>query len=222
MKRLFASLLILVLAASFSVAYVEQKYIGMDITAYNGTYSNFIIEAIKGVPTDAVGMPFYLTGADVAYNSTTSSTAGREIAQWSVHSNSTPIDIQITAEPLKLVDTNSSTGFDKYAEQINYVLFFPYTYTCYDAENAEAGTTTKEVSGFMRVESGEEGYSSLAAKNAISDALFDEQGVRAGINTGTFPVRFMLSSYATNNINNRDIYSAGNYRANVTIVNSGT
>lgn len=218
MKRLFASLLILVLAASFSVAYVEQKYIGMDITAYNGTYSNFIIEAIKGVPTDAVGMPFYLTGADVAYNSTTSSTAGREIAQWSVHSNSTPIDIQITAEPLKLVDTKSDTGFDKNAKEINYVLFFPYTYTCYDVETGK----TKDVSGFMRVESGEEGYSSLAAKNAISDALFDEQGVRAGINTGTFPVRFMLSSYATNNINNRDIYSAGNYRANVTIVNSGT
>ena len=220
MKRLFASLLILVLAASFSVAYVEQKYIGMDITAYNGTYSNFIIEAIKGVPTDAVGMPFYLTGADVAYIST-SSTAGREIAQWSVHSNSTPIDIQITAEPLKLVNTNSDTGFDENATEINYVLFFPYTYTCYDAENAETGTTTKEVSGFMRVESGKEEYSSLAAENAISNALFDKQGVRAGINTGTFPVRFMLSSDVTN-INDRNNYPAGYYRANVTIVNSGT
>lgn len=218
MKRLFASLLILVLAASFSVAYVEQKYIGMDITAYNGTYSNFIIEAIKGVPTDAVGMPFYLTGADVA-NSTTSSTAGREIAQWSVHSNSTPIDIQITAEPLKLVDTTSASGFNEDAKQINYVLFFPYTYTCYDAENAETGTTTKEVSGFMRVESGKP-YSSYEKRNAISNILYDSQGVIAGINTGTFPVRFMLSSDVTN-INDRTVYKAGNYRANVTIENSG-
>ena len=217
MKRLFASLLVLVLAASFSVAYVEQKYIGMDITAYNGTYSDFIIQTIKGAPTDAVGMPFFLTGADVQY-STSEATAGREIAQWSVHSNSTPIDIRIKAEPLKRVgDSGAETVFDENATPINYVLFFPYTYTCYDVETGK----TKDVSGFMRVVSGEEEYSSRAAENAISNALVDKQGVRAGINTGTFPVRFMLSSDVTN-INDRNNYPAGYYRANVTIVNSGT
>lgn len=212
MKRILIFLFSLVLAGSVAYGYVQQKSIGMDIKAYNGLYHNFIIEPITGVPSDPVGMPFYLTADDVQYNSLSTSTAGREIAQWSVHSNATPITIQITADPLKLVDTSTPTGFNKNAQTIDYILFFPYVY-----ENADGA----EVTGFMKVQSGTP-YNSKEAKNAISDTLVDENGVKYGINTGTFPVRFMLTQTSSQNINDRSKYPAGDYRATVTIVNSGS
>ena len=72
----------------------------------------------------------------------------------------------------------------------------------------------------MIVESGIT-YSSLDEGNAISKNV-DPNGVNAGINTGFYPIRFMLTSEASNRIHSSfDESLIGTYTANVTITVEG-
>lgn len=192
---------------------------GLDITAYNGQYHDIIITPIEGSLSDPIGMPFDLTGEDVAYVAGNSTTAGREIANWSIHSNYTPLRIQIYAEPLKPESVNESTA------TVGYYLYWPYIYETSDG---------KDIQGYMKVHSGEHydswaddelnnssaGYGSLDLQdryNPISVSLPD-----SGLDTAIFPIRFMLDKETYDKINDRAAYPAGPYAGNVTVTVEGS
>lgn len=199
-------------------ALVVKRSHGLDITAYNGQYHDIIIMPIEGSLSDPIGMPFDLTGSDVAYVAGNSTTAGREIASWSVHSNYTPVRIQIDAEPLKPENSTESTT------SVGYYLYWPYIYETSDG---------KDIQGYMKVHSGEHydswadtelnnsspGYENLVLQdgyNPISISLPD-----SGLDTASFPIRFMLDETTSFNINNRTAYPAGPYAGNVTVTVEG-
>lgn len=219
MKKRFFSLTVLffILLCSGS-AHFKQTSLGMDITAFNGRYHNIVVNPIYGSLSDPIGMPFDLTAEDVKYNASVFSDAGsaehtfgRQIAEWSVHSNFTPIDIIINADNLVKVDSNTGDSSVS-GPEFSYYLFLPYIY--YD------GVDKKDVAGFMIAESGIT-YSSLEDGNAISKNV-DPNGVNAGINTGFYPVRFMLTRESSNRIHTSfDESLIGTYTANVTITVEG-
>lgn len=198
MKKVLSIFMIMLVISSLH-AISTHKTLGMDITAYNGDYHSFAIEGVYGSLSDSVGMPFDLTRSDVAYVEDASGTAGRQIGQWAVHSNYTPVNIIIDADPLTPVGSDSNTS-----AKIDYVLFFPYSYV-----DQHGGTVT----GFMKVDSGTEyqsRYQSDGSTNAISADL-----AGSGLDTDYYPVRFMLASNV--DISDRNTYPSGSYSANVHI-----
>ena len=150
MKKIFLVFLAILLFSISLSAVVPQKSLGMDITAYNGQYHDIIITPVYSSLSDPIGMPFDLTKDDVAYVET-DATAGREIAQWSLHTNFSPIDIKISAPNLTYRDSSIQE-----ITSIPYILFFPYEYE----ENGQ------DVQGFLRIESGVNTYSS---RNDVRD-----------------------------------------------------
>ena len=67
------------------------------------------------------GMPFDVTGSDVAWNQSTysSGTGGRHIADWTIEANMSSLTLSITATPL----INSTDG-----SALNYYLLMDYSY----------------------------------------------------------------------------------------------
>lgn len=218
MRKIVLTLLLAFSALHPVSSYVEQKSMGMDVSATNGAYHKLVVEPYDSdsiFSSDAVGMPFDLEGADVQYVGTTS-TAGREIGRWSLRTNYTPVTVKIKASNLawyEVSQTNSDDASDKSDSDktIGYVLFFPYEY--HDSVN------DKDVEGFIRVESGQD-YSSLNDANCnIGDDKtnpISASGVGA-INTGFYPIRFMLQS-------GQDFtdYPVGYYTASVTVTVEGS
>lgn len=211
--------IVLALLLVFSVlhpvsSYVEQKSMGMDVSATNGAYHKLVVEPYDSdsiFSSDAVGMPFDLEGADVQYVNTTS-TAGREIGRWSLRTNYTPVTVSIKASNLAWDKVSQTIPEDAPDDKtIGYVLFFPYEY--HDSVN------DKDVEGFIRVESGQD-YSSLNDANCnIGDDKtnpISASGVGA-INTGFYPIRFMLKS-------GQDFtgFPVGYYTASVTVTVEGS
>lgn len=198
-------ILLFCFSLSFSVAFVQHGTRGLDVSATNGKYHRLIIREFSDdevMLASGIGMPFNLAGQDVQYTAMNDQYAGREIAEWSVHSNYTPITIKIKAEDLSL---SKATGINsgKEKEGLGYILFFPYAF-----ENGG-----KLVSWFMRVESGtEEEYDSSKNKNPISDDYGDN-----GINTSFLPIRFMLKEDV-----DLTAFEPGIYNATVTITMEGT
>ena len=216
-KRIFSLAVLFFILLCTGSAHFKQTSLGMNITAFNGRYHNIIVNPIYGSLSDPIGMPFDLTAEDVKYNAAVFSDAGnaehtfgRQIAEWSVHSNFKPIDIIIDADNLVKVDSSGNPIAS--GTEFSYYLFLPYIY--YD------GVVKDDVSGFMIVESGIT-YSSLDEGNAISKNV-DPNGVNAGINTGFYPIRFMLTSESSNRIHSSfDESLIGTYTANVTITVEG-
>lgn len=194
MKRtaLILILLLFILASAFS--YVELDKRSMDIVAVKGAYHNIIVKPIYGSVDDPAGMPFDLTADDVKFVNETNEVLGREIAQWSMHSNFAPVTIKISAPALKMTASYSGT---EESDLISYFLYFPYRYT------DGAGKIAEDI---IKVES----------DNSHSFVI---DGVEGRVNTGTFPVRFMLSKDSSDNIKD---YEPGLYTANVTITVDGT
>lgn len=217
-KIVLALLFVFYILSPVSSSYVEQKSMGMDVSATNGAYHKLVVEPYDSdsiFSSDAVGMPFDLEGADVQYVNTTS-TAGREIGRWSLRTNYTPVTVSIKASNLawdKVSQTIPEDAPDKniYEKTIGYVLFFPYEY--HDSVN------DKDVEGFIRVESGQD-YSSLNDANCnIGDDKtnpISASGVGA-INTGFYPIRFMLKSGQT-----LREFPVGYYTASVTVTVEGS
>jgi len=199
-KKILFICIVLYFSLSASMAYVDHGTRSIDVAATNGKYHRLIIREFSDdevMLASGIGMPFNLAGQDVQYTAT-DKYAGREIAEWSVHSNYTPITIKIMAEDLSLPkETGSNSG--KKTEGLGYILFFPYAF-----ENGG-----KLVSGFMQVKSGKEYDSST---NPISDDYGDN-----GINTSFLPIRFMLK----NDVVLTD-FEPGIYNATVTITMEGT
>lgn len=203
MKRIVMMILLLCFSLSFSVAFVQHGTRGLDVSATNGKYHRLIIREFSDdevMLASGIGMPFNLAGQDVQYTAADKQYAGREIAEWSVHSNYTPITIKIKAEDLSLSKaTGSNSG--KETDGLGYILFFPYVF--------ENGGNL--VSGFMKVESGKE-YDSSKAENPISQNYDDN-----GINTSFLPIRFMLKEDV-----DLTAFEPGIYNATVTITMEGT
>lgn len=203
------------------------------LTAYKDTYHDFIIRPILGNLNSASGMPFDLTKADVQYVDASSEggshTYGRVIAEWSLHSNHTPVRVKIDAEPLtKVTDSTGTQDSDSSTSGgINYILYFPYRYN----EVNETGTATEAVTGYMRVYSDPPydsdpdslyEYDSMEdpdwenGLNPISRTLSTSAADGIGLSTGTYPVRFMLAS--SDELSGHD---SGTYNATVTITVEG-
>lgn len=198
MKRIIMFILPLLLFSLSVTAVVPQKSLGMDITAYNGQYHDIIITPLYSSLSDPVGMPFDLTQSDVAYVET-GATGGREIAQWSLHTNFSPVDIKISAPNLTYRDKNT-----KEVSSIPYILFFPYVYS----DNG------KDVQGFLKVESGVTMYSS---RNDVRDTNPIASKTDGGnIDTSIQPVRFMLAEGI--DITDRELYPTGSYSTDVTVI----
>lgn len=193
-------ILLLCFSLSFSVAFVQHGTRGLDVSATNGKYHRLIIREFSDdevMLASGIGMPFNLAGKDVQYTAADEQYAGREIAEWSVHSNYTPITIKIKAEDLSLSKaTGSNSGKE---DGLGYILFFPYAFE--NGGNLE--------SGFMKVESGKE-YDSSKAE--ISQNYGDN-----GINTSFLPIRFMLKKDV-----DLTAFKPGIYNATVTITMEGT
>ena len=216
-KIVLALLFVFYVLSPVSSSYVEQKSMGMDVSATNGAYHKLVVEPYDSdsiFSSDAVGMPFDLEGADVQYVNTTS-TAGREIGRWSLRTNYTPVTVSIKASNLAWDRVSQKIPEDApdksiYDKTIKYVLFFPYEY--HDSLN------DKDVEGFIRVESGQD-YSSLNDANCnIGDDTtnpISASGVGA-INTGFYPIRFMLKSGQT-----LSEFPVGYYTASVTVTVEG-
>lgn len=221
MKR-FQLAIFLILMAMLTMpvfGMTARRSLGMDITAYNGQYHDIIIRELSGNLSDPVGMPFDLTAEDVKYIENEDSTAGRQIALWSLHSNYTPVHIMIQADNLKHEDASSGEN-----KTIGYFLYWPYKY---ELPNGS------EVSGYMKVESGDEGYDSWEDSNvnddkgeyeAISDQLENNYNpisiaLTGGLDTSELPIRFMLDENTSENINS---YEPGPYSAAVTVTMEGT
>lgn len=219
MRKGLLTIAIMVCTCLEPSSFEAKRSHGLDITAYNGQYHDIIITPIEGSLSDPIGMPFDLTGEDVAYVAGNSTTAGREIANWSIHSNYTPLRIQIDAEPLKPESVNESTA------TVGYYLYWPYIY------ETAAG---EDIQGYMKVHSGDSydswsdkvlnnssaGYESLDLQdeyNPISVSLPD-----SGLDTAIFPIRFMLDETTSSNINDRTAYPAGPYAGNVTVTVEGS
>lgn len=191
---LFFVLFFLILVNVFCFVQIDKR--SMIINAVKGEYQNVIVTPLYGSVNDSAGMPFDLTADDVQYVNDTTEVLGREIAQWSVHSNFTPITIKINAESMEL-----KTPYDGYDSQkkseINYILYFPYKFS----------VSNTDYKGVLRVKSGD---SYVSSKEEPISYSFEN----TGINTGTFPIRFMLAEDVSNNIED---YNPGIYTSTVTI-----
>lgn len=197
----------------------------LNLTAYKGSYHDFIIRPILGDLNSASGMPFDLTKDDVKYvpsstqeGQTDLHTYGRAIAEWSLHSNHTPLKITINADPLnRVADSSGEEVSDQSdSDRINYILFFPYEYNAVNSD----GTSTEAVTGYMKVLSGTQ-YNSMVdpdwdGTNPISYTLSTSAIEGIGLSTGTYPVRFMLAS--SDELSGHD---SGTYNATVTIMVEG-
>lgn len=190
----------LTIAQLYAVKSLDKRE--LNLTAYKGSYHDFIIRPILGDLNSASGMPFDLTKDDVKYVASSTQegqtdlhTYGRAIAEWSLHSNHTPLKITINADPLNRVADSSGAevSYQSDSDRINYILFFPYEYNAVNLD----GTSTEAVTGYMKVFSGTQ-YNSMddsdwGDTNPISETLSSSVVEGIGLSTGTYPVRFMLA-----------------------------
>ena len=187
----------LAIAQLYAVKSLDKRE--LNLTAYKGSYHDFIIRPILGDLNSASGMPFDLTKADVQYVDASSEggshTYGRAIAEWSLHSNHTPLKITINADPLIRVADSSGAEVSNQSDsdRINYILFFPDEYNAVNLD----GTSTEAVTGYMKVLSDTQ-YNSMddsdwEGTNPISETLSSSVVEGIGLSTGTYPVRFMLA-----------------------------
>lgn len=190
----------LTIAQLYAVKSLDKRE--LNLTAYKGSYHDFIIRPILGDLNSASGMPFDLTKDDVKYVASSTQegqtdlhTYGRAIAEWSLHSNHTPLKITINADPLNRVADSSGAevSYQSDSDRINYILFFPYEYNAVNLD----GTSTEAVTGYMKVFSGTQ-YNSMddsdwGGTNPISETLSSSVVEGIGLSTGTYPVRFMLA-----------------------------
>ena len=208
-KIVLAVLFMFILFSGFG--YAPHRTSGLDITAYNGQYHNLIINPLYGNLSDPIGMPFDLTRSDVQYIAGafegSGSTAGRQIAEWSVHSNFVPVSVKIEADNLMPVDKSNTSA----PNGISYYLFFPYIYYNYENNESKKTGLDNSVTGFMMATSGS------TDTFTIGDDLSSE-GV--GLSTGIYPIRFMLTQESTVAIENK-VYDPGEYTANVKITIDG-
>lgn len=213
----------LAIAQLYAVKSLDKRE--LNLTAYKGSYHDFIIRPILGDLNSASGMPFDLTKDDVKYVASSTQegqtdlhTYGRAIAEWSLHSNHTPLKITIDAAPLTRVADSSGAevSVQSDSDRIDYILFFPYEYNAVNLD----GTSTEAVTGYMKVLSDTQ-YNSMddsdwEGTNPISYTLSTSAIEGIGLSTGTYPVRFMLASDVT-----ITDYDSGTYNATVKITVEG-
>lgn len=205
----------LTIAQLYAVKSLDKRE--LNLTAYKGSYHDFIIRPILGDLNSASGMPFDLTKDDVKYVASSTQegqtdlhTYGRAIAEWSLHSNHTPLKVTIEADPLtRVADSSGAELSDKFdSDRINYILFFPYEYNAVNSD----GTSTEAVTGYMKVLSGTQ-YNSMddsdwGGTNPISERLSTSVVEGIGLSTGTYPVRFMLAEDVDVAMKNPGTYNA--------------
>ena len=221
MKRIFLlaiQVLVLLSALAFAAPTNNLKTLRMNVSATNGGYHRLEIEVLNngGVYVgQAEGMPFDLLGEDVAFVDT-NTTAGRVIGHWTLNSNNTPVTVSVQASNLYRTD-NAGNPVDD-APVLGYVLFFPFVYSV-------DSTGENYVEGFMRVESGTDGYistndSSCNIEGTTTNPISAE--VEA-INIENMPIRFMMKYGEQAKIQNDDgsMYPDGLYKADVRVEVTG-
>ena len=168
MKRIVVSFVVFLMSASLFAELTQVDYRGMQLTAQKGAVREVSISPIISTSLDSeVGMPFDLESDSVKYSSATGAVSGkRQIATWSLYSNSPKPYIEITAEPLTHTD----------GTEIPYFLSFYYQFS--------VGNNQME-QGNLIVESGTTTTSKSASWNNHDKAV---------VNFTNRPVRLMLGN----------------------------
>ena len=183
----------------------SNKTLGMNVSATLNDYHKLTIEPMnnEGIfSSQPVGMPFDLTGDDVKFNPAASYTYGREIAEWSLHTNyARGGKIRITVDAGKMTQVDSMGNASNQSGEIGYYLFFPYRF--YSGGNL--------IEGFFKVHSGQT-YSSDndgSVQNPIATGNYSR------IDTGVYPIRFMIDEYT--DLSDSSNFPPGTYQADVTV-----
>ncbi len=214
MKRTLAIILIALLGSClFAATYLDNLIKSALIYGYIDEYVILYVETISGDSSSTTGMPFDITGSDVAYNSS-DLRLGRQICYWSFASNLTNVTLSFTANPLENESDSS------YA--INYYMTFAYEYAKIDSSGS-----TSDVVGYITVHSGEtenhinhyigntlseEGVSSVTITNVSGDESMP-------IISMDKDVRVMFDSTTPTDFSD---YLEGYYYATITITLEGS
>ena len=197
-RRIIALLVILVslMLPGFS-SYVERGMRSFDILAQKGRYHDMTVSPIASTSmSDSQGIPFYLTASNIMANADGNPEYGRLIAEWSMTTNYSDVNLHIEATPLVSDDASRS---------LDYILGFYYIYP----EIIDGSATGKEISGTIKVESG------------VSSGQDYEFGYRQGgaVNFANRPVRLILKDIS--DPGKLASYPTGGYSATVTLTIEG-
>ena len=168
MRRIVFSFVVFLMSASLFAELKQVDYRGMQLTAQKGAVREVSISPIISTSLDSeVGMPFDLESDSVEYSNADGAVTGkRQIATWSLYSNSPKPYIEITAEPLTHTD----------GTEIPYSLSFYYQFSIGENQMEQ---------GNLIVESGKTTTSESASWNKHEEAV---------VNFTNRPVRLMLDN----------------------------
>lgn len=197
-RRIIALLVILVslMLPGFS-SYVGRGMRSFDILAQKGRYHDMTVSPIVSTSmSDTQGIPFYLTASNIMANADENPEYGRLIAEWSMTTNYSDVNLHIKATPLVSDDASGS---------LDYILGFYYIYP----EIIDGSATGNEISGTIKVESG------------VSSGQYYEFGYRQGgaVNFANRPVRLILKDIS--DPSELASYPTGGYSATVTLTIEG-
>ena len=214
MKKLFSVVLfLLVIHLSVFSEVTNMSGIGksdrgtrsINLLAQKGDYNYLSVSGLQSTSlASGTGMPFYLTSENVQNSGDVNN--GRQIAEWTLATNYTPVVLTIKADPLVAVTPEANKK-----SEINYILGFYYYYPV-----VENGNPTGEISsGTIEVHSNSE-----TEYNSENDEECSFKDVLAGgaIAFSGLPVRFMLESGEEID---SESYSKGYYSAEVRVTLAG-
>lgn len=202
MKKLFTiAFLILVLCSSLFAAatYLSNQVGDIKIYGFINEYVILYVTPIEMNKGSTIGMPFDLTGSDVAYKDPNLH-IGREIATWSFATNLENVTLSINATPL-VNDISPET-------EINYYLHFSYTYVGEDSSG-----NTKEITDYITVPS-----NSTDVVTNISNYSEYVVGTGLPIISMDNDVRITLFDYPASE---KEAWADGFYYGNVTLTLEG-
>ena len=205
-----------------------KEQISRNITLQGG-YGTVMKAKFERIPTQSssftIGMPFDIEGRLVQYNRTSN---GREIAYWSIISNS---NFQFTISAQKLTSENPYNGTDN--TELDYIMTFTYTFG-YALSADERGTKTgsfsfnTETNECTYVNSKDEQVTKSGTIKTVNNDVYYEypfdiipsdvdtnNGLIGSVNGSVY---FMFTSNATNKIQNeKSSVAFGNYSATITL-----
>ena len=131
MKKLFSVVLfLLVIHLSVFSEVTNKSGIGktdrgtrsINLLAQKGDYNYLSVSGLQSTSlASGTGMPFYLTSENVQNSGDVNN--GRQIAEWTLATNYTPVVLTIKADPLAAVTPEANKK-----SEINYILGFYYYY----------------------------------------------------------------------------------------------
>ena len=192
---------------------VRKLTVGGFYGAVDASVSVNLIDS-GGVDADSIeGVPFDIEDATL---NPTDSSGGRLIGNWSLTSNSLPVNLSISADDLTQIVVNDDEREPITEVSIPYILRFSFSYPVYDTNGK---WTHNEIGSFYVCSSGVDSVkleSSDIPTGADSDGIyrFEENPLTPQkLTINQSDLRILIPSYARSYQN----YSPGTYNATVTL-----